>query len=241
MISLIFVGFITMALVVSCAGQPVPMPAEESPIPAVAPPAPAETPPTPPESEELPGKELFVAPELPTPSETPAYSPGPGFDCFLEIDGIPGESTDDRHKDWIEILSYSHGISQPASGSLSSGGARSAERSDHEDFTVVKTLDIASPKLALYCCNGTHIATVTLELCRAEEDKQKYMEYKMEDVIVSSVRPSGSTQGGEDRPLEEVSFTYGKITWKYTETDPKTGKPKGDVEAYWDLVANKGG
>jgi hypothetical protein len=25
------------------------------------------------------------------------------FDTFLKIDGIPGESTDDKHKDWMEI------------------------------------------------------------------------------------------------------------------------------------------
>ena len=246
---LLFVGFIIIALLVSCVEQPVPMPAEESPIPAVVPPAPVETPPapvetppTPPESEELPGAELFMKPELPTPSETPAYSPGPGFDCFLEIDGIPGESTEDSHPEWIEVLSYSWGVSQPASGMLSSGGSRTAERCDHEEFSVVKTLDKASPKLALYCCNGAHIAEVTLELCRTtEEGRQRIMKYKMEDVIISSVRPSGPTQGGEALPLEEVSFNYGKITWTYTEVDHKTGKPKGDVEAYWDLVTNTGG
>jgi hypothetical protein len=32
------------------------------------------------------------------------------FDAFLKIDGIPGESTDDKHKDWIEILSFAHGL-----------------------------------------------------------------------------------------------------------------------------------
>ena len=43
------------------------------------------------------------------------------FDAFLKVDGIPGESTDDKHKDWIEVLSFNHGVSQPAGGS---GGAR---------------------------------------------------------------------------------------------------------------------
>ena len=244
----LFVGLIILVLLASCTGLPTPMPAEESPTPAETPttpaetpPTPAKTPPTPPESADLPGKELFMKPESPPPSETPAYSPGPGFDFFLKIEGIPGESTEDIHKEWIEVLSYSWGVSQPASGALSSGGARTAERCDHEDFTVVKTLDKASPKLALYCCNGAHIAEVTLELCRAEEDKQKIMEYKMSDVIVSSVSPGGSAQGGESLPLEEVSFSYGKIEWTYTELDHMTGKAKGDVKAYWDLVANKGG
>ncbi|MGC9323797.1 MAG: Hcp family type VI secretion system effector [Desulfomonilia bacterium] len=163
------------------------------------------------------------------------------FDAFLKIDGVPGESTDDKHKDWIEILSYSHGLSQPASGSVSSGGGRSAERCDHMDFTIVKAMDKATPKLALFCCNGSHIKEIKLELCRAVGDKQKYMEYKLTDVIVSSVRPGGSAEGGETLPLEEVSFNYGKIEWVYTETDHKTGKPKGDVKTHWDLVANKGG
>jgi len=163
------------------------------------------------------------------------------FDCFLKINGVPGESTDDKHSDWIELLSFSHGVSQPGSGSVSSGGARSAERCDHEDFSVVKAMDKASPKLALFCCNGTHIDQIKMELCRATGDKQKYMEYVLSDVIVASARPGGSAQGGEALPLEEVSFNYGKIEWKYTETDHKTGKPKGDVAANWDLVSNKGG
>ncbi|MFO0948997.1 MAG: type VI secretion system tube protein Hcp [Planctomycetota bacterium] len=163
------------------------------------------------------------------------------FDAFLKIDGIPGESQDSKHKEWIEILSYSHGVAQLSSGSSSSGGARSAERCDHADFSVVKTLDKASPKLNLFCCNGTHIKEVTIELCRATGDKQKYMEYKLSDVLVSSVRPGGSSKGGDSLPLEEVSFNYGKIDWIYTATDHKTGKPAGDVKTNWSVVENKGG
>ena len=163
------------------------------------------------------------------------------FDCFLKIDTIPGECTDDKHKEWIEVLSYSHGVSQPSSGSVSSGGARSSERCDHQDFSVVKTLDKASPKLILACCNGQHIPTITIELCRATGDKQKYMSYILKDVIISSVRPTGSARGGESLPVEEVTFCYGKIEWTYTETDHMTGKPKGDIKTQWDQVANKGG
>ena len=161
------------------------------------------------------------------------------FDCFLKIDVIPGESTDDKHKEWIELLSFSHGVSQVASGASSSGGSLSAERCDHQDFSVVKTLDKASPKLALFCCKGEHINEITVELCRAGGDKQKYMEYKMSGVIVTSARPGGSAQGGEALPLEEVTFNYGKIEWTYTET--AGGELGGKVEANWDLITNKGG
>jgi type VI secretion system secreted protein Hcp len=162
------------------------------------------------------------------------------FDCFLKVEGIPGESTDDKHKDQIEILSYSHGVKQPASGPASTGGGRGSQRCDHEDFTIVHMLDKASPKLALFCCNGKHIPSIVMEICRATGDKQKYMEYKLSDAIVSSVHPAGSSKADEPIPLEQVSFSYGKIEWTYTTTDHKSGKAGGDVKANWDLTANKG-
>ncbi len=160
------------------------------------------------------------------------------YDCFLKIDGVSGESTDDNHKEWIEVLSYSHGISAAVPQVI--GSARTAERSEHQDFSIVKLMDKASPKLALYICRGDIIPEVTLELCRAGGDKLRYMKYVLTDAIVSSVQPGGNPQTGEALPMEEVSFNYGKIQWTYTETDPNTGKPKGNVEARWDVMLNEG-
>jgi type VI secretion system secreted protein Hcp len=163
------------------------------------------------------------------------------FDAFLKVKTIPGESTDDKHKDWIEVLGFAHSISQPSSGARSSAGAASGERANHGAFRISKTLDKASPKLMLACCNGEHIGEVILELCRATGDKQKYMEYKLSDVIVASVNPIGESKGEENLPMEEVAFNYGKIEWTYTVTDHRTGRSAGDVRAYWDAIANKGG
>jgi type VI secretion system secreted protein Hcp len=163
------------------------------------------------------------------------------FDCYMKFDSIPGESTDSKHKEWIQILSFSLGVHQGGgTGGRAAGGAAAAGRAEHQDFSVVKSTDKASPKLFLACCQGQHIKSVKLELCRATGDKQKYMEYVLSDVIISSVRPGGGAGGGEPVPLEEVGLNYGKLEIIYTETDNKTGKPKGDVKAQWDLVENKG-
>ena len=159
-------------------------------------------------------------------------------DCFLKIDGIPGESTDDKHKDWIEVTSYSSGVSQSASGATSTGGARTGGRCDHQDFSIVKTLDKASPTLDLTCCKGTHIKKVAVELCLAADTKAKYMEYIMEDVVISSVSVGG---GGGGTPTESVKFNYGKMTWNYIQTDHQTGAAKGNVQKYWSVIENKGG
>jgi type VI secretion system secreted protein Hcp len=241
---LVTAGIITLTLLVACNGLPTvaPSPAQESKEPAESPAEevveiPTREPPEAVTSEKLPGAKDFT--DNGKPSNGGALLGSPAVDMFLKIDGVPGESTDDKHKEWIEILSYDWGVSQPGAGTMSSGGARSAERSDHSDFSVVKTLDKTSPKLALFVCNGTHIPEVIIEFCRDTGDKQKFMEYKMTDVIISSVNPSGST--GDVLPFEEVMFAYGTIEWTYTEIDSSTGKAKGDVKAHWDLVTNSGG
>jgi type VI secretion system secreted protein Hcp len=160
------------------------------------------------------------------------------FDAFLKIDGIPGESTDDKHNDWIEVLSYGVGIQQPASAAAGSSGGATAERANFQDFSITKALDKASPKLALACADGTHIKQITLELCRAGGDKVKYMDYKLTNCIISSYHDGGSS-GGENLPVETVTFNYGKIEWTYTQQKRADGSGGGQVAGGWDIEQNK--
>jgi type VI secretion system Hcp family effector len=159
-------------------------------------------------------------------------------DTFLKIDKIPGESTDKGHAGQIEVLSYNHGVSQMSSASASTGGGKTTARCDHQDFSIVKELDKASPLLNLACCNGDHIEKMTFELCLASGKKQPYMIYEFEKVIVSSVSIGG---GGGGTPTESVTFNYNKISWIYVETDHDTGKKKGEVKKHWNLSDNTGG
>jgi len=61
-------------------------------------------------------------------------------------------------------------------------------------------------------------------------DKEKYMEYKMSNAIVVSVKPY--VQLGEALPVEEVTFNYGKIEWTYIVTDGNS------IHTGWDVDAN---
>ncbi len=158
------------------------------------------------------------------------------FDAFLKIEGIAGESTDNKHKDRIEISSFNWGAFQPASGTASSAGGATVERANFKDFEVVKTMDKASPKLAIACADGTHIKEITIELCRAGSDKVKYMEYKLSNCIISSVIAKG---GDEGEPSERVKFNYGKIHWTYIQQKRSDGSGGGNVAAGWDLQTDK--
>ena len=161
------------------------------------------------------------------------------FDAFCKIDGVPSESTDDKHKDWIEILSFNHGITQPRSATKSSVGGAGSGRCEHSEFVITKQLDKASPKLYEYCSSGKHIKEVLLEFCRSGGDKMKYLEVKLEEVIISSISPGGLSKGTDEIPSEEVRFDYGKIKWTYTQQKRADGSGGGNVTGGWDLTANK--
>jgi len=155
-------------------------------------------------------------------------------DSYMKIDGIEGESTDKGHEKWIEILSYSHGMSQPSVASTSSGGGRTSGRVNIREFTIVKMIDKSTPTLAAYCCDGKHIPAITIELCEASGDKHKYMMFKLTDVIISSIEIGG---GGGGRPTETVTYNFGKIQWEYTPLD-HAGKAGPAIQAGWNLEQN---
>jgi type VI secretion system secreted protein Hcp len=156
------------------------------------------------------------------------------FDAFIKIDGIEGESTDEKHAGWIEVTSYNTGLAQTVSSTASSAGGASAERADFQDFSITKQIDKASPKLAVACADGTHIGSIVVELCRSGTDKVKFMEYKMTNCIISGT----STTGGGEFPTESVTIDFGKIEWSYTQQKRKGGGAAGNVASGWDLEKN---
>lgn len=157
-------------------------------------------------------------------------------DIYMQVDGLKGESTDSEHKDWIELLSFNHGITQPASATASSAGGGTTARCQHSDFSITKFIDLASPKLYELCSNGKHVKSVNIEMMRASGDKRvKYMVIKMTEVVISHVAPSG----GDEFPTEAVSFNYGTINWTYTQQKRADGSGGGNTTGGWDLTQNK--
>ena len=154
---------------------------------------------------------------------------------YLKIDPIKGESTDTKHKDWIEVESFNSGVSQPMSGPSGTGG-RAASRADFDAFVVSKSVDASTPDLNLYCASGKHIAKLELEVCQETGEKVNYLKYELENVMVQSVSISG---GGSERPFENVAFVYDKISWTYTavKNDGSEGSKSGPK--VWNLQENK--
>ena len=156
-------------------------------------------------------------------------------DFFMKMEGIKGESKDHAHKGEIDVLAWSWGLSQ--SGTFHTGGGGGAGKVNVQDLSYTKWIDIASPVLALNCCNGEHIPKVVLTCRKAGKKPLEYLIITMEKVMVTSVSTGGS--GGEDRLTENVTLNFAKVDVEYQEQ--KEDGSGGDKKTYrWDVEANDG-
>ena len=159
------------------------------------------------------------------------------IDVYLQIDGIKGESTDDRHRDWIECKSVSWELRQPRSATASTGGGHTAERCEHGEIVVAKLADLASPILLQNCSTGRTLPKARIEFMRADGlgERVKYFEIELENVLIGGVSPSIR----EGNILSEyVALKYSRIKWKYIQ-QKVAGGSGGNVAGGWDLSANK--
>lgn len=155
-------------------------------------------------------------------------------DYFLKLDGIDGESTDDRHRGEIEILSFSWGAK--IAGAHGTGGGGGAGKVSFQDLHFTATSSKASPKLFLSTATGQHIKEAVLTVRKSGERQDDYYIVKLSDVLVSSYQ-AGGAQGG-DLPSDQVSLSFAKIEFSYTPQNAD-GRPGTLVKACYDVKSNK--
>lgn len=160
------------------------------------------------------------------------YADAAAVDYFLKIDGIEGESTDDKHKGQIDVLSFSWGASN--AGSTGAGGGGGAGKVQFQDIHFTTTMNKASPKLMLACATGEHIKEVVLTGQLSGKRGQQFLEIKLTDVLVTSYQSGGSS--GEV-PTDSFSLNFSKIEFKYQPLN-KDGSLGTAVTGGWDIKEN---
>jgi type VI secretion system secreted protein Hcp len=141
-------------------------------------------------------------------------------DYFLKIEGIEGESKDAKHKNEIELESFSWGETKVSM----------------QDLVVMTRTSKASPQLLLACASGQHFKSATLTVRKAGKDQQEFLVYKLSDVRVSSYQTGGSA--GSDSPNDSAALNFAKIEVEYR-AQSATGKLEPPVKSGWDVKANK--
>jgi type VI secretion system secreted protein Hcp len=157
------------------------------------------------------------------------------LDIFLKVAGIKGESSDDQHREEIDVASFSWGLSRRRA--TSTGGGAGASKADFQDLHVVTNVSQASPQLFLASAAGRHIETAILT-CRKVSGgtQQDFLKYTLTDVLVASYHTDG--QAEDSAPVDEVSFTYAQIKVEYRPQRPD-GSLGAPITAGWNVKTNE--
>ncbi len=154
-------------------------------------------------------------------------------DMFLKLGDIKGESLDSKHKDEIQLHSWSWGMSQ--TGTTHNGPGGGAGKVSVSDLTITKNTDLASPALMLACCTGKHYKEALLTVRKAGEKPLEYFKLTLKDIIVTNYSPAGAQ--GDAQLAEHLSLNFAEFKVEYTPQKPD-GSGGASVEASYHIAQN---
>ncbi len=147
---------------------------------------------------------------------------------------IKGQSTVDKHTEWINVDSMQLGVGRSISSQVGGSAKREASSPSLSETTFSRTSDMASPELFFQACGGVSLGACTIHILQVVDNKPEvFVTILLEEAMVSSY----SVSSGGDNPTESFSVNFTKISYQYDTYDGKkitTGTPKK-----WDLSQNK--
>jgi type VI secretion system secreted protein Hcp len=122
--------------------------------------------------------------------------------AFLQIPGIPGESVEARHQNWIDLQSVVQSFRQTRGPSLCS-------------ITLTKYLDSATPLLWSAAVNGTPLNNVVIEFVKAGGNPLRYYVINLNNALITDISSSPQTVG------EQLTLSGSSVTLTYYPQDNK--------------------
>ena len=132
---------------------------------------------------------------------------------FLEITGVDGESEDEDHYGWIDVLEFQFGADIPSDTGWG-GTGRTYGRGHAHNFIFKKYLDRATPALYYSALVGRHYSTAKFVSTKASGAQALIaFEIKFINLNVKQIVTEG-TFGGHS-PVETVELVYEEIEMNY--------------------------
>ena len=158
-------------------------------------------------------------------------------DAYLQLDGVKGESADERHKNWIEVFNVIGSVHQPRAAAISTAGGLTTGRAELSNISFKKLADLSSPVLKQHSAMGKTLPKAVFEFMRADSDGKPITYYRvtLENVMVSGIT-FDSSNGGIIH--EQVHLAYSRIKWEYVKQSVRGGT-EGNTLGSWDCAANK--
>jgi len=148
------------------------------------------------------------------------------------FDAAPGESLAVGHEDWIDLLSWTWGVTATAGpggpGGGHGGGGGGAGRPDPTALVWEHAFDAASTRLLGFVASGRRVPKAELHVTRAggHGGREAWLTVLMEDVTITSVTTTGSADGDVEQTVgmefRSVKFGYRRQQPDGSLADPAT-------------------
>lgn len=150
-------------------------------------------------------------------------------DMFLKIETarqgqIKGESQDQKHKDEIDVISWSWGMQ--AKTALSGGGASS--KATLREVSILKNVDSASTGLMAAMRNNELIKKAVLTVRKAGGTPHEYFRVTIEKGRITEVDVDASQFAASGQVAEKLSLAFHKISVEYV-PQGSDGQPRGGM------------
>jgi type VI secretion system secreted protein Hcp len=155
-------------------------------------------------------------------------------DLYLQLDGIPGDSTARGHEGWIPLTAVDWSMSQTASAGRGVVGGAGAGRVNFGALSVAGWLGRATPRVLDACARGIHLRRAVLEAVDPGESPRVSARWELEEVIVSALAVAGAGATLAD----STSLTYARIRLTTFAQDPDGGAGQ-PVSGGWDIPAGR--
>jgi type VI secretion system secreted protein Hcp len=138
---------------------------------------------------------------------------------YLLLDGIEGESRDLEHEGWIELDTFTWGVTNGANYQTDQGasgpGGKSKTVGGLSEFLVVKRLDKASVSLFQACMMGSKIDRGFLSFMKLDgATRIQYFKIELTKIHVQKVE--WTSEGGADNIKETVKLDFATFREFYT-------------------------
>lgn len=136
-------------------------------------------------------------------------------DFFLKVESekggaIKGESQDQDHKDEIDVVNWSWGLSVPTAAA----GQRKARATIHQ-VNVRKRIDSASTALMAASAHNDKLKSVVLTARRAGGGQVDYLRVTLRNAFLTSVDVAGSGGAQGTGTLEDLKLSFESIRVEY--------------------------
>jgi len=155
----------------------------------------------------------------------------------MKMDGAEGNVTAKGYEKWIELSSLNFGVKRSINTKPGKVADRESTRPTVSEVTLTKEMDKSSPALFTEACVGKAKPKVEVHLCQTGENISPFMQYTLENVLVSNYSVNHSSDDNQRKtgyPTETVTLNFDKIEMKYTPYDEQH-KAQSPIPAGYDL------